>query len=172
MKKSTKQIIQWSVLSLFVLVGGIAIVASGNDYEDRQPVQQFSAGILQTADASFDFETISMKDGKVSHDFVAENSGEEPVIITKVYTSCMCTAAQITDGAGNVRGIFGMPGHAGPSSADIEVAPGERITIEAIFDPAAHGPSGVGLAQRSVYLETNSGTSPKLEFSFQATVMR
>ena len=46
------------------------------------------------------------------------------------------------------------------------------MMLEAVFDPAAHGPSGVGLAQRYVYLETNSAKSPKLEISFQAMVTR
>jgi len=64
-----------------------------------------------------------------------------------------------------------MPGHAGPSKTNITVKPGESVVVETIFDPAAHGPSGVGLAERSVYLESNSQKSPKLELKFSAVVI-
>ena len=115
--------------------------------------------------------TIAMKDGKVSHRFEVKNEGQEPVRIEKIYTSCMCTEASIIDGQGKNWGTFGMPGHAGPSKTNITVKPGESVVVETIFDPAAHGPSGVGLAERSVYLESNSQKSPKLELKFSAVVI-
>ena len=66
-----------------------------------------------------------------------------------------------------------MPGHKGlRASADMEVPAGESVKVEVIYDPALHGPSGVGLAQRSVYIETNSKVAPRLELKFQAMVAR
>ncbi|MBI2463073.1 MAG: DUF1573 domain-containing protein [Candidatus Spechtbacteria bacterium] len=133
---------------------------------------EFSASALHVVgDTNFDFGTISMANGRVNHEFNVVNDGNEPVHIYKVYTTCMCTTATIIDEAGNELGKFGMPGHGGASSAaDITVAPGKKVKVTAIFDPAAHGPSGVGLAQRSVYLETNSQKFPKVVFDFQAMV--
>jgi len=129
----------------------------------------YSGSALSAAEKSFDFQTIAMKDGKVTHDFEVKNEGTEPVIINKVYTSCMCTTTYIVDASGKKYGAFGMPGHTS-SGTSIAVEPGQSATVEAVFDPAAHGPSGVGLAQRSVYIETNSTKSPKMEFNFQAMV--
>lgn len=170
MKKKTKNLISWSV-GLIFLVGIITlIVVSGNS--DNQNPAAYSASVLMAIENDFDFNTISMEDGNVSHRFEVKNEGEEQVIIEKVYTSCMCTTAYITNSSGKKYGGFGMPGHGLSPKTSIEIGPGESAIIEAIFDPKAHGPSGVGLVQRSIYLETNSAKSPKLEFSFQATVVR
>jgi len=120
----------------------------------------------------WDFGEISMRDGDVTHNFEIKNEGTEPIAIKKVFTSCMCTTALIKDASGNEYGKFGMPGHGLPSATNIVIAPGETATVEAIFNPAAHGPAGVGLARRSIYLETNSTVSPKVEVRFSALVAR
>ena len=130
---------------------------------------EYSASAIAVSHTTFDFGTISMKDGNVSHEFELKNEGTEPLTIEKVSTSCMCTTAFLIDSSGKKYGGFGMPGH-GTARADVEIGPGETLILEAVFDPAAHGPSGVGLAQRFIYLETNSSKSPKLELSFNATV--
>lgn len=153
-------IISIGVIGLFVMSSGNA--GSGD----------YSQGALSITEDYFDFATVSMGDGKVTHDFEIRNDSEENVVIEKVFTSCMCTSATVTTSAGRKYGIFGMQGHGGPTGTSVEVAPGESVVVEAIFDPAAHGPSGVGLAKRSIYLETNSAKSPKLEVSFQAMVTR
>lgn len=168
-KKKTKNLLSWSV-GLIFLVGIVALIAvSGNGNSSNPAV--YSASVLTAIENSFDFNTISMKDGNVSRQFEVRNDGEEPLIIEKVYTSCMCTTAYIINNSGKKYGAFGMPGHA-LSKTNIEIGPGESAVVEAIFDPKAHGPSGVGLAQRSIYLETNSAKSPKLELSFQAMVTK
>ncbi len=153
----------------FFLAALIAL-ASNIGSDAREPIT-YSASALTAEEIRFDFGAISMANGNVSHNFTLKNEGPESVIIEKVYTSCMCTTALITDSSGGKYGEFGMPGHAN-SKTNVEVLPGETVTVEAIFDPAAHGPSGVGLAQRSIYLETNSVASPKLELFFQAMVSR
>ncbi|MFH1769655.1 MAG: DUF1573 domain-containing protein [Parcubacteria group bacterium] len=129
----------------------------------------YSASALTVTEKSFDFDTISMEEGKVYHKFELKNEGIESVSIIKAYTSCMCTEVLITNEAGDERGPFGMQGH-GIASTNLEVGVGESVTVEAIFDPAAHGPSGVGFAERSIYLETNSSVEPKVELTFQAMV--
>ncbi|MBI2003293.1 MAG: hypothetical protein HYS76_01805, partial [Candidatus Wildermuthbacteria bacterium] len=73
------------------------------------------------------------------------------------------------DKDGRRLGTFGMPGH-GASTARVTVAAGETLTLRTVFDPAAHGPSGVGLAERGVYLETNSKETPKVEVLLRAQV--
>ena len=163
---------------LIIVFGGLLWFANRKTSSDEsaevaQSTLPASAGDLASEERSYDFGTISMSAGKVSHQFTVKNTGLEPVRVGKVYTSCMCTSASVTDAGGKRYGEFGMQGHGGMSaSTDIEVGAGQVVTVEVVFDPAAHGPSGVGLAQRTVYLETNSQKSPKLELGLQARVTR
>ncbi len=150
------------------LVAGFLLLNRGGSQLQTVPV---SASTLEVFENDFDFGTISMKNGDVSKKFEIKNTGLDSVVVNKVYTSCMCTIAKITDFLGENSGPYGMPGHGGGvSRANIEIKPGEKIQVEAIFNPAAHGPSGVGLAQRTVYLETNSSKTPKVELNFKAVV--
>lgn len=168
-------------INLILIIGGIGFLAAiiflagvfnGNKNSQNASVSSaYSNSALVVENNNYDFGTISMANGDVSYQFELKNEGEEAVKIEKVYTSCMCTSAAIIDESGKKLGAFGMPGHGGTSSkADIEVKSGETITVEAVFDPTAHGPAGTGLAQRSVYLETNSKKSPKVELNFTAIV--
>jgi len=119
----------------------------------------------------YDFGTINMKNGLVRQVYKLTNLGQQPIIISKAYTSCMCTKANIISQNGKTSGPFGMPGHGGAvARANVTIQPGEGFSVEAVFDPAAHGPSGIGLANRMIYLETNSEVSPKVELKFSANV--
>ena len=154
---------------------GIAVIAIGAivlpGLLSKNTDQQVSAASLEATESFYDFGEIELNGGLVETEYELTNTGDEPITVGKVYTSCMCTTASITESDGSEIGKFGMPGHRGQlSSADSVVAPGESIKVTAVYDPAAHGPSGVGLAQRSVYLETDSSTTPKVELRFKAMV--
>lgn len=166
-KKTKKQIVYSVGIAVFI---GIAFLAMSGSNGNGDGVSPYSASTLTASENTFNFGSIPINGGNVTHEFTIRNDGEEPVVIEKVYTSCMCTSALITDKSGEKYGAFGMPGHGTPSGTKIEVGPGESVTVMAIYDPAAHGPSGIGFVDRSIYLETNSAKSPKLELSFQATV--
>lgn len=157
------------ILGAVVIIGGGIWVLSSVLSDNGSAAS--SSGFLTVEENYFDFGEISMAAGKVSHFFEVKNEGTEPLKIQKVYTSCMCTTASVIDSFGKKKGVFGMAGHT-YSKANIEIGPGEVVKIEAIFDPAAHGPSGVGLAERSVYIETNSLKSPETELSFRAMVAK
>ncbi len=165
----SKNIIIFAVITLAVIVG--VSILGGQSGGEGPKNQTQSASLLSAPENSFDFGTIAMKDGNVSKIFELKNDGAETIVINKIYTSCMCTVAKITDAKGGTSGPYGMPGHGGGiSKASIEVGAGETVKVEAIFNPAAHGPSGVGLANRTVFLETNSSQTPKVELNFTATV--
>ncbi len=123
-----------------------------------------AAGTLVPAEASFDFGSISMAKGKVSHTYLIRNTSDAPVLIRKMYTSCMCTEASLTL-AGQKLGPFGMPGHALVPSINQKVGPGEEISVEAVFDPAAHGPAGLGRINRAVILEVENGIPVQVVFT-------
>ena len=157
---------------LLIILASLLIINKNKSSDSAELTANVSAGFFTVTENDWDFGTISMRTGNVSHKFEVKNEGTEPLTINKVYTSCMCTNAKITDGMGKNYGTFGMPGHGGGASrTNVQVGAGESITVEAIFDPAAHGPSGVGLAQRTVYLETNSNKTSSLELNFVATVI-
>ena len=97
-----------------------------------------------------------MAAGKVSHTFKIKNTSEEAVMVNKMYTSCMCTTA-ILSISGKQFGPYGMPGHGAIPKINQTISPGEEADVEVVFDPAAHGPAGVGRIQRTITVENNAG---------------
>lgn len=154
---------------ILLIAVGLAFIAKSDAPTPR--VSTNGASVLAATEDFFDFGTIKMRDGKVSRVFTVRNDSAEQMTIQSVYTSCMCTEALVTDALGKEHGPFGMPGHTSPRTK-IEVGAGESVSVKAIFDPAAHGPSGVGLAERSIYLETSSAEKPRVELKFKAVVTR
>jgi hypothetical protein len=113
---------------------------------------------------NYDFGKISMAAGKVSHIFKIKNTSSEPVVINKIYTSCMCTVVTLASGDKKF-GPFGMLGHGALPKISQSVGPNEEISVEVVFDPAAHGPAGVGRISRMVTLENNIGRPVELLFA-------
>ncbi|MDO8600986.1 MAG: DUF1573 domain-containing protein [bacterium] len=166
MQKNKKIII--SLIAGMALLFGIAWVSgsfsSGEDDASLGGAEVSGALILE--ERSYDFGAISMAAGKVTHEFIIKNNGTEPVEISKIYTSCMCTEASLKIGD-VVRGPFGMPGHVALPRVQEMLGAGEGAMLAVTFDPAAHGPAGVGRIERVVSVE-NSGAT--LEFNISATV--
>lgn len=124
-----------------------------------------SAGRLTAAEAKFSFGPISMARGKVTHRYAIKNVGTEPLLIRKIYTSCMCTTAALVKN-GKTSDAYGMPGMSGPiPTINVPINPQEEAFIEVVFDPAAHGPAGVGPIERVVTIENNAGQPLELEFT-------
>jgi hypothetical protein len=121
------------------------------------------SGALKAREASFDFGAISMAAGNVSHRYWFRNEGTTPILISKIYTSCMCTTAALVKG-GRMVNRFGMPGHGVLPKVAESLAPGEAAYIEAVFDPAAHGPAGLGRTERVVTIEHDAGGPLELRF--------
>jgi hypothetical protein len=117
--------------------------------------------------ASFDFGNISMARGSVSREFTVRNTSSQSVAVAKVYTSCMCTSATL-ESAGVKVGPFGMPGHGIVPRANATIPANSDARVTVTFDPAAHGPAGVGRIERTVYLEDESGAT--FQISIAATV--
>ncbi len=159
---------------ILVVVGGLILLSNSSKKQallegTSSTVSGTAVGVLTSDEPSFEFGTISMEKGNVSHVFTVKNTGQTPVTVTKIFTSCMCTLA--TFSLNSIKdGPFGMPGHTPGRSIAIVVAPGETAEVEAVFDPAAHGPAGTGMARRVVYLETDSVSKKVVELSFEANV--
>jgi len=128
-----------------------------------------SSGALAVEEANnYDFGTVSMAKGIVKHQFKIKNTSGETVTINKIYTSCMCTTAALAVGDRQF-GPYGMPGHEAASRIDQAINPNEEAIVEVVFDPAAHGPAGVGRIQRTVTIENNAGQPVELLFAAVVT---
>jgi len=163
-----KNIIIGAIISILFL-GGLVLISKPSSAlpNDNQATNTNSSGKISAEETSYDFGTISMAAGRVSHVFKIKNSSAEPAEITKIYTSCMCTEAKLNTTNG-VKGPFGMPGHMSVPEVNITLKPNEEATVEVVFDPNAHGPAGVGKMDRTVTIETNSG-NVELKISVMVT---
>lgn len=160
--------------NLFIVIGIVVAVIAGliltsrlvptaGDSDASQANVQSTLSNLKADEVLYNFGNISMAAGKVNHIFRVKNIGTEAATIVKMYTSCMCTVATLTAGGKNF-GPIGMAGHGFVPKINAAVAPGEEITVDVVFDPAAHGPAGVGTIERIVSLEGNPGEVITLQF--------
>ncbi len=156
------------IIAIFVL-GALAWVARPNEKSATASPPTQSSGILSAGTTnSYDFGTISMAAGKVKHEFKIKNTSDAPITINKMYTSCMCTTASLI-ALGKQFGPYGMPGHGSIPTINEAIDPNDEIIVEAVFDPAAHGPAGVGKIQRTITIENSAGDPVELQFSAMVT---
>ena len=155
-----------TILSIAIgilVLGGLIWIARPNS-QSSDASSTVSNGTLTVEEANnYDFGTISMAAGKVTHQFKIKNTGADAVTINKMYTSCMCTTATLLMGDKKF-GPYGMLGHGAIPKINRTVNPNEEISIDVTFDPAAHGPAGVGRIQRAITIENNAGQPVELQF--------
>ncbi|OGY52036.1 MAG: hypothetical protein A3J59_03920 [Candidatus Buchananbacteria bacterium RIFCSPHIGHO2_02_FULL_56_16] len=154
------------VVATVALIAGL--VAAGSRSAPPSPDGQSASTSRLAADRSAnDFGAISMAAGLVSTDFTIRNTTSETLTISKLSTSCMCTSASLQINESTF-GPFGMPGHGVIPAINQTLASGATAKVTVTFDPAAHGPSGIGRIVRNVYLDGPSGE--RLSLTIQATV--
>ena len=156
-------------ITIGILVLGGLIWMARPDAESQSQAPTTSSGVLAVEESNaYDFGSISMAAGKVSRQFTIRNTGSETVTISKMYTSCMCTTATLITASGQF-GPVGMPGHGVIPSINLKINPNDEAIVNVVFDPAAHGPAGVGRIQRIVTLENSAGAPIELQFSATVT---
>ena len=162
-----------------LIVAGLiaAVIAARPDARKATPMSMASPVATAAAPGSralvareqfFDFGPISMRAGNVSHRFWFRNEGLDPATIHRVYTSCMCTTATLVKGMRTI-GSYGMPGHGPLPVVDQTLEPKEVAYVDVVFDPAAHGPAGLGRTERTVTIETRSGAPLTVAFVAMVT---
>ncbi len=157
------------VFTALIIVG--AILFSGNSPQGGASLQKTAGASLQTFETSFDFKDIKYSGGNVERAFKIKNSGTADLTIANLSTSCMCTQVFFQK-ASIVSPRFGMQGHSSESGWKGVLKQGEEASIVAVFDPTAHGPSGVGPISRLVSFETNDPDHPYVEFAFNGVVVK
>lgn len=166
MMNDKKIIIGFVVLTLLILGGGIYIlsVTTANPAQVN-PAQNVKVEVDQK---TYDWGTIPYSGGNVSKTFTIKNTGTDVLKLTNIKTSCACTYAQLTI-EGKVSPKFGM--HT-TSSWVGEVESGKEAQLVVVFDPAFHGPTGVGPMERLISVQTNDISNPALEFSLKGNVVK
>lgn len=160
------KMITGAIVTILVF-GGLIWAARPNAQNTVTPSAKIN-NVLTAVESSYDFGTISMAQGPVTHQFKIKNTGNEKITINKVYTSCMCTAATLMAG-GKQFGPYGMLGHGANPEIDGAVNPDKEAIVSVAFDPAAHGPAGVGRIERTITLENDAGGAILLQFTVLVT---
>ncbi|MEK7457898.1 MAG: DUF1573 domain-containing protein [Patescibacteria group bacterium] len=163
--KSVILIISILLITTLLLIG----VAYGFTKVSQKQVVPPSAGALVEVDkTSVDWGQIQYNGGKVKATYRITNNGTETLKLYGATTSCACTIGTITTN-GQISPPFGM--HA-PLTTTIEVSPGKDAIVEALFDPAFHGPGGIGPISRTITVQTNDPLNQTLNFQASGVVVK
>ncbi len=165
--KSNKLIITISILTLIILGLGVWLLTKPTS-GSQLGTSVASGGKAEVPVTEFDWGTIDYGGGDVTAEFDIANSGVAPLSVSEVSTSCMCTTAQVIINGQNSP-FFGMHQK---SSWIGRIPAGGQAKLKVVFDPAFHGPSGVGPVTRQIVMTTTDPDHPKLEFNLTGTVIK
>lgn len=162
-----------AIIVVFIALGALAVILATKPTPSSAPLPGGAnltgvSGALVAEAAEYDFGAVPLRGGLVRNTYRVTNNGAAPLTIEGVSTSCMCTTAVVRKGSESW-GPFGMPGHGPRRAIRVDLAPGEVAEVEVTFDPAAHGPAGVGPVSRAVFLEHSSGDPLVLSFTALVT---
>jgi len=130
------------VIFLAILVAVVVAAAVVEAAFPRDP------GQIELSATEYDFGTIP-NTGPVSQDFQVRNTGDGPLEIGRVTTSCGCTTAEISSR---------------------RLAPDETADLTVTYDPRAHG-GATGKFMRIVYVQSSDPDTPEVNLSVQVTVV-
>ncbi|MBI2420909.1 MAG: DUF1573 domain-containing protein [Candidatus Levybacteria bacterium] len=160
-----KIIILMLLITAVIIVGAIFVLSSSS----APKISASENAQAYTIDpTSFDWGNIEYGGGLVEKTFTIKNNGSDTLNLFNVKTSCHCTKARV-EILGKKSPAFGM---SGVSSWLGEVPPGKEARLTVIFDPAFHGPQGVGPITRFVSVDTNDKGNSKLTFTLTGTVVK
>lgn len=162
MAKDTKFLIGAFLVSILVIVGVAFLLSSKSQTEAEMPTTEVAG--LTASPEGYDLGDVAIKGGIISKDYEIKNTTSETLNLKKIATSCMCTTAKVRVGDKETR-FFGME-MAGDSNPplDLAIPKGETAKVSVEFDPAAHGPEGVGPFDRIVWLYFSQGVK-ELKFN-------
>jgi hypothetical protein len=102
---------------------------------------------IQVPEKYYDFGVVGPQD-VVEREFIIRNSGEAPLTISRAYTTCGCTTAEI--------------------SATV-IPPGQVATVKLFFDAGYHDATGQTV-RRGLIIENNDPSFSQAEIWIQASV--
>ncbi|MBI4157772.1 DUF1573 domain-containing protein [Candidatus Woesebacteria bacterium] len=167
MGKDTKFILGAFIFTLLVVIG-LAFLVSSKEKKTGTLSEVKAEGVTVTP-LNYELGEVPIKGGIVTKEYEVKNETGGDIELLKIATSCMCTTASAKVGEDETR-FFGMEmvGDKNPLLS-LKVKNGEAAKISVQFDPAAHGPEGVGPFERVVWLYFDNGMK---ELTFNGTVIK
>lgn len=126
---------------------------------------------LTVSPEPFNWGSLKINGGIVQTKFTLKNTSSQALKVAKLETSCMCTEASLKIGD-QESPFFGMPGHAGNAGWQTEIAPGAEASLMVKFDPAAHGPEGLGKVDRITRIWFSEPANSYRDIAFTANVVK
>ena len=158
-------------LIAMVLAGTVVLVGGGTYLfgTEELPADVAPSGDtkLVVENTNHSWGEIPINGGNVRAEFMIKNEGEAPLRLFDVSTSCTCTTAQLEIN-GKKSPEFSMHTKSGYVT---EVPPGESAKLKIEFDPAFHGPQGVGAMTRQIRMKTNDAERQELMFTMDGVVI-
>jgi len=155
------------VVATVLLIGGGVVLLGGKSTTTSEVLSEVSG--IEANPTFYDLGEVPINGGVVTKEYSIKNTSGSAIKLKKVATSCMCTTASVQI-MGKETPFFGMEGHGDANPpVNIEVGVGQEGKVVVIFDPAAHGPQGVGPFNRVVYLTFSDPAGIK-ELSFSGKV--
>lgn len=161
--KKIKKIVLISLLAIFISGGIIFSLLRLSSSEKKAKPK------IVIKEMKYDAGTVSMADGVVKHTYEIKNTGKGDLKINKIWTSCMCTSAILKVGD-KKSPKFGM--HDDRAFWSQTITSGQIGLLEVTFDPAFHGPQGVGSIDRVIYLSTNDRQNREIEIKLLVNVIK
>ena len=163
--KDSKILLGIIAVALVVIVGGIFLLS-----KTSQPQVLSEALGIEATPTDYELGEVPINGGLVTREYLIKNTTDKTIRLKKIATSCMCTTASF-DMDGKTTKFFGMEGHGDANPpVNIEIGAGQEGKVIVKFDPAAHGPQGVGPFDRVVWL-TFSDPGGVKEVTFKGTVI-
>lgn len=165
MKTDTKIILAAISASLLLLVGAAVVLG-----KDNSPKRE----TLGTASMSIDKKENDLGSMKVADEktatFAITNTGNSPLRIWGISTSCNCTFANVTIDS-KTTGDFNMPMHMNSTLKNWvgEVAPGKQALLNVTYKPSIMPVQGA--VSRQVNFATNDPNNPEVQVSITANVL-
>jgi hypothetical protein len=130
-------------ITVFILMAAAAIAGCSNNYA------AYAYPKIELSATSFDFGDINPTEGKRVETFFVRNSGNAPLTIFSLSTSCGCTEAEIDA---------------------LEIPPGEQAKLTVTYDPSVHRGIG-GKIRRIVYIKSNDPFHEEVELELTGNVL-
>ena len=165
MGKDSKILFGIIIVTLLLVFAGVFILGR-NTAEVAGTVSTEPLNI-ESNPSFYDLGGVPINGGLVTKEYEVENTSGKSITLKKITTSCMCTTASVEIGDKKTK-FFGMEGH-GDANPPVNIEIGKDKTAKVVvrFDPAAHGPEGVGPFDRVVWLNFAEGVK---ELTFSGTV--
>lgn len=160
------------IVGTIILVGGLAFImtrTSGGGGGDKFIQNTEILGLTATPSGSMNIGQVAYGGGIVSKSFDIKNTSDKSIKLRKITTSCMCTTAKVKIGNKETK-LYGMEmnGDLNPL-IDFDIPAGATAQVIFDFDPAAHGPQGIGPIDRMVTLFFDAGFK---ELKFNGEVVK